>query len=116
MGNGGSNSKLEKAVDGQLPEGERYFGLVNNGNTGYCNSVLQVFCSCSCKLQAAESEDLPATCSSPGSTTKSKVEHIFRNAKSRSGLFLLSLTLKNWQLLIIFIHFHCNSPTENNVI
>ncbi|KAL9272404.1 Ubiquitin carboxyl-terminal hydrolase 3-like protein, partial [Drosera capensis] len=44
MGNGGS--KLEKALDDQFPEGERYFGLVNHGNSGYCNSVLQALYFC----------------------------------------------------------------------
>lgn len=41
MGNNGS--KLEKALDDQFLDGERYFGLVNFGSTSYCNSVLQVF-------------------------------------------------------------------------
>jgi ubiquitin carboxyl-terminal hydrolase 12/46 len=39
---GASGSKLEKALGDQFPEGERYFGLENFGNTCYCNSVLQV--------------------------------------------------------------------------
>ncbi len=39
---GSSGSKLEKALGDQFPEGERYFGLENFGNTCYCNSVLQV--------------------------------------------------------------------------
>lgn len=38
-----AGSKLEKALGDQFPEGERYFGLENFGNTCYCNSVLQVF-------------------------------------------------------------------------
>jgi len=40
---GAAGSKLEKALGDQFPEGERYFGLENFGNTCYCNSVLQVF-------------------------------------------------------------------------
>lgn len=40
---GATGSKLEKALGDQFPEGERYFGLENFGNTCYCNSVLQVF-------------------------------------------------------------------------
>lgn len=39
---GTSGSKLEKMLGDQFPEGERYFGLENFGNTCYCNSVLQV--------------------------------------------------------------------------
>jgi uncharacterized UBP type Zn finger protein len=39
---GAASSRLEKALGEQFPEGERYFGLENFGNTCYCNSVLQV--------------------------------------------------------------------------
>ena len=39
---GVAGSKLEKALAEQFPEGERYFGFENFGNTCYCNSVLQV--------------------------------------------------------------------------
>jgi hypothetical protein len=37
-----SSSRLEKELGEQFPEGERYFGLENIGNSCYCNSVLQV--------------------------------------------------------------------------
>lgn len=45
---GVAGSKLEKALGDHFPEGERYFGLENYGNTCYCNSVLQVMISFFC--------------------------------------------------------------------
>ncbi|CAN6891497.1 unnamed protein product [Brassica oleracea] len=45
---GVAGSKLEKALGEQFPEGERYFGFENFGNTCYCNSKHSVLIKLLC--------------------------------------------------------------------
>lgn len=42
LGMGSAASRDRKLQEAALPDGERYFGLENFGNTCYANSVLQV--------------------------------------------------------------------------
>lgn len=43
---GATASQLEKEIGQEFPQNEHYFGLVNFGNTCYCNSVLQALFFC----------------------------------------------------------------------
>lgn len=43
---GNNSSSLEKEIGQEFPPNEHYFGLVNFGNTCYCNSVLQALYFC----------------------------------------------------------------------
>lgn len=43
---GVNSSQLEKEIGQEFPPNEKYFGLINFGNTCYCNSVLQALYFC----------------------------------------------------------------------
>ncbi|GJQ10804.1 hypothetical protein GpartN1_g4989.t1 [Galdieria partita] len=46
VGSSTASGKLEKALETELPDDERYFGFENFGNTCYCSSVLQALYFC----------------------------------------------------------------------
>lgn len=80
---GSSSSKLERVLN-EFPEGERYFGLENFGNTCYCNSVLQALYFCRTfrdkvvrytPAEARENEDNLLVCLNDLFTQVSKPSH-----------------------------------------
>ena len=86
---GNSSTKLEKAIDGHIPNGERYYGLENFGNTCYANSVLQALYFCKPFREGLLSyyERLPATREENLLTCLGELFHEIASQKKRTGVY-----------------------------
>eukprot|EP00871_Galdieria_phlegrea_P003716 jgi/Galph1/4345/GphlegSOOS_G3025.1 len=90
MGVGSStvSGKLEKALEVDIPDDERYFGFENFGNTCYCNSVLQAlyFCKPFRERILAYKKELLQRQETTAPETNNKSQQVSTNGASSNGL------------------------------
>eukprot|EP00742_Colponemidia_sp_Colp-10_P002945 GILJ01003142.1.p1 GENE.GILJ01003142.1~~GILJ01003142.1.p1 ORF type:complete len:357 (+),score=49.31 GILJ01003142.1:43-1113(+) len=75
-----TSSKLEKSLGSNFPDGERFFGFENFGNTCYCNSVLQALYYCEpFRKQLLQYHAPASTHTEDGETLLSCLADLFHN-------------------------------------